>query len=235
MPLQFGDSLLVHGPAENFRYLQAERDFLVLTETGLSLRTHKTRIAAGIFLVTIIVAALNIIPIASAALFGALAMVISGCMTMDEAYQGVEWRTIFLIAGMLAFGAALNNSGAADWIGSLFGAGAAQMGPLGLAAGSFLLSAILSQFIGGQVAAVVVVPIAIVAAQQLGAEPRSITMAAALGCSMAFLTPISHASNVLVMGPGGYRWLDYLKVGLPLLAVLFVTVMLVLPVFWPLT
>ena len=105
---------------------------------------------------------------------------------------------------------------------------------MALAGGLFLLATALTQVLSGQVAAVVVTPVAIAAAQQIGADPRAVAMAAALGCSMAFMTPTSHPVNLFVMGPGGYRFRDFLRVGLPLTLLELAVVMLVLPIFWPL-
>jgi di/tricarboxylate transporter len=233
MRLQFGDALLVHGASERFSVLGADPDFLVLAEPDEPPRARKGWLAAGIMALALIAAAFNV-PIAIAMLLGALAMVITGCLTMDEAYRGVEWRAIFLIAGMLPASIALTRSGAAEWLGQSFVTGLAGWGPLALAGGMLLLATLLTQVMSGQVAAVVLAPIAITAAQHVGADPRAIAMAAVLGCSMSFLTPTGHPVNVFVAGPGGYRFRDFLRVGLPLTLLLFVTVLAVLPLFWPL-
>lgn len=233
MPLQFGDALLVHGDRSRFSVLQADPDFLVLAEPEEPVRTRKGWLAAAIMALALIAAALDV-PIAIAMLLGALGMVLTGCLTMDEAYRSVEWRAIFLIAGMLPAGIALTRSGATEWLGQVFVTALAGWGPLALDGGVLLLATLLTQVMSGQATAVVVAPIAIAAAQQVGANPRTIAMAAALGCSMSFLSPTGHPVNVFVMGPGGYRFRDFLRVGLPLTLLLFVTVLLVLPLFWPL-
>lgn len=233
MRLQFGDALLVHGPRESFSRLRADPDFLVLAQMDDPPRTHKGGLAASIMGLTLIAAAFNL-PIALTMMVGALAMVVAGCLTMDEAYRGVEWRAVFLIAGMLPAGIALTRSGAVEWLSQRFVAALAGWGPLALAGGMYLLAMLLAQVMSGQVAAVVLAPVAIVVAQHVGADPRAIAMAAALGCSTSFLTPTGHPVNVFVMGPGGYRFRDFLRVGLPLTLLLFVTVLGVLPWFWPL-
>ncbi|MBU0494458.1 MAG: SLC13 family permease [Chloroflexi bacterium] len=234
IPLQFGDALLVHGPRERIAVLRADPDFLVLAELDEPPRTQKGWLTVTIMALALIVTATNLLPIAEAMMLGALGMVIAGCLTMDEAYRAIEWRAIFLIAGMLPAGIALSRSGAADWLGHLLVTTLAGWGPLALAGGLFLLATLLTQVMSGQVAAVVLAPIAIAAARGLGTEPRAMAMATALGCSMAFLTPTGHPVNVFVMGPGGYRFRDFVRVGLPLTVLLFVTLLLVLPVFWPL-
>jgi di/tricarboxylate transporter len=234
MRLQFGDALLVHGSRERIAVLQSDPDFLVLAEPEGPPRARKGWLAAGIVALALLAAALNLLPIAEATMLGALGMVITGCLTMDEAYRAVEWRAIFLIAGMLPASIALAKSGATEWLGQLAVTTLAGWGPLALAGGMFLLATLLTQALSGQVTAVVVAPVAIAAAQQIGADPRAIAMATALGCSMAFLTPTSHPVNVFVMGPGGYRFRDFLRVGIPLALLEFVTVLFMLPLFWPL-
>jgi di/tricarboxylate transporter len=232
--LRFGDGLLVHGPRRRFSVLRADPDFLVLAEPEAPLRTKKEWLAAAIMAVTLLAAALNLLPIAEAMMLGALTMVLTGCLTMDEAYQAVEWRAIFLIAGMIPVGIALSKSGAAEWVSQLMVSLLAGREPLALAGGMFLLATLLTQGMSGQVAAVVVTPIAVAAAQQVGADPRALAMATALGCSTVFMTPTSHPVNVFVMGPGGYRFRDFVRVGAPLTLALFVSVLVLLPVFWPL-
>jgi di/tricarboxylate transporter len=161
-------------------------------------------------------------------------MIATGCLTMDEAYRAVEWRAIFLIAGMLPVGIALMRSGVAEWLGQLLVTGLSTWGPLALAGGMLVLTVLLSQVMSGQVTAVVLTPMAVAAAQQVGADPRAFAMAVAMGCGMVFMTPTAHPVNVFVMGPGGYRFRDFLRVGLPLTLLSCLTLLLVLPIFWPL-
>ncbi len=234
LPLRFGDALLVHGSRGAISMLRDDSDFLVLAEPEVTPRTQKGWLAAGIMVLTLAVAALDLLPISIAMTLGALSMVITGCLTMDEAYRSVEWRAIFLIAGMLPVGIALTKSGAAEWLSQLLVAALADWGPLALTGGLFLLTTLLTQVMSGQVSAVVLTPIAVAAAQQMGTDPRAMGMAVAMGCGMVFMTPTSHPVNVFVMGPGGYRFQDFARVGAPLTLLLFVTVMLTLPMAWPL-
>jgi di/tricarboxylate transporter len=133
---------------------------------------------------------------------------------------------------MLPAGIALTRSGTAEWLGQLLITALADGGLLALAGGMLLLATVLAQFRSGQAAAVVLTPIAVAAAQQTGAEPRAIAMTVAMGCCMVFMTPMSHPVNVFMMGPGGYSFRDFLRVGLPLTLLLFLTVLIVLPLFW---
>jgi di/tricarboxylate transporter len=235
LPLRFGDALLVHGPRHRVRVLQQEPDYIVLQQDDTpNVHPGKAGWAVGIMLVALILAAANVLPIAEAVMVGAVAMVLTGCLTMDEAYQSIEWRAIFIIAGMLPVSIAMNRTGAAEYMGQLLVSGLAPWGPVVLMAGIFVATTLLTQVMPGQVTAVVLAPIAISAAQKFGMNPYALAMAVALGTSMAFLTPLGHPVNILVMGTGGYKFSDYFKVGALLTLVLFVVVLVFLPIFWPL-
>jgi di/tricarboxylate transporter len=183
----------------------------------------------------LILAAFNPTLVGAIMLGAALLMVLVGILTMDQAYGAIEWRSVFLVAGMLPLGLAMTKSGAAGLMADKLIAVLGPAGPLALLAGLCLLTALLTQAMNGAAVATVVAPIAIHAAQQTGLDPRALAMGVALASSMAFLTPLGHPVNVLVMGPGGYRFRDYLKVGWPLLLLLFCVVMISLPIIWPLT
>jgi di/tricarboxylate transporter len=234
MKLRFGDALLIHGSREDLSVLRTDEDFLLLEEPSVSTRSGKGWLAGAIMTLTLIVAASSVLPFAVAMMLGALAMVVTRCLTMEEAYHSVGWKGIFLIAGMMPIGIALARSGAAEWVGELLVSLLAGWGSLALVAGILFLATVLSQVMSGQVTAVVLTPIAVAAAQQADADPRSMAMAVALGCGMVFVTPVSHPVNVFVAGPGGYRFRDFVRAGLPLTLVLFVVVLVLLPVFWPL-
>lgn len=235
LPLRFGDALLIHGPRDRVRVLQQEPDYIVLQQDDApNVHPGKAGWAVGIMLVALILAGANILPIAEAMMMGAVAMVLTGCLTMDEAYQSIEWRAIFIIAGMLPVSIAMDRTGAAQYVGQLLVSGLAPWGPLALMAGLFAVATLLTQVMPGQVTAVVLAPIAISAARNLGVNPYALAMTVALGTSMAFLTPLGHPVNILVMGTGGYKFSDYFKVGALLTVLLFVVVLVFLPIFWPL-
>lgn len=232
IPLQFGDALLVQGPRGKLRVLRAEPDFLVLAEPEEPVDTSRSRRAGLILVGALALAAFGVLPIAEATILGAVVMILAGCLKMDEAYRAIEWRAIFLIAGMLPLGIALDKSGAAGLLGGRLVEAVGRFGPLALAMGLFALTTLLVQAMGNVTTAVVLAPIAIAAAQHLGSDPRGFAMAVALGTSMGFLTPVSHPVNILVMGPGGYTFRDFAKVGWPLTVLLFVVVLICLPLFW---
>jgi di/tricarboxylate transporter len=235
LSLEFGDALLMHGPRDKIRLLQSEPDFIVLQpESGEAQRPAKAWLAAAIMLGTLIVMAAGWLPVAEAAFTGAVLMIVTKCLTMDEAYQAIEWRAVFLIAGMLPLGLALTSTGAAAWLGQALIQAFGGFGPLVLLSVIYLVAMLLTQFVSGQAAAVIVAPIALSAALQIHSSPYAFAMAAALACSTAFMTPIAHPVNLLVMGPGGYTPRDFFRVGLPLTVVVFIVMLLVLPRVWPL-
>jgi di/tricarboxylate transporter len=236
LSLQFGDVLLLQGQRQRLKVLRAEQDFIVLAngQEKTTVPSNKGWLALSIIGLTLLFAALSPTYIGEVMLGGALAMILAGMLTMDEAYQGIEWKSVLLIAGMLPMGIALTKTGAA----SLLAGGMVSLlqgtQPLLLLAAVFTLTALLTQAMNGAAVATVMAPIAIQAARQIGADPRALAMCVALDTSMAFLTPLGHPVNVLVMSSGGYRFRDYFNVGLPLTLLLFAVVMLLLPVFWPL-
>lgn len=233
--LQFGDALLLQGPRARLSLLGADNDLIVLAEgEGPPLRTRRRPLALAILAVTLVVAATGLVPIAETLLVGALMCVVTGCLSMDEAYASIEWRAVFLVGGMLPMGVALTKTGAAALMGHWLIATMGGYGPLGLLAGLFVFTVVLTQIIpGGSATPLVVAPIAFSAAQVAGVDPRAFVMAVALATSTSILTPFAHPVNVLVMGPGGYQLRDYLRVGLPLVLLMFVLVMLLLPQVWP--
>jgi di/tricarboxylate transporter len=238
LPLQFGDALLLQGPRERIALLATEPDLIVLAgeaERSPAPKPEKSRVAIGIMAVTLLLATLNPVLIGEIMLAGALVMVVSRLLTMDQVYGAIEWRTIFLVAGLLPLGLAMEQSGAAALMAERLVAWLEPFGPPALLAGLALLAVLLVQVINGAAVASVITPVAIQAAQQTGLDPRALAMGVALACSMAFMTPLGHAVNILVMGPAGYRFSDFFRIGLPLTVVVFTVMMVLLPLFWPLT
>lgn len=233
MKLRFGDALLVFGPRRRLQLLGKERGFLALREdVQQAPRLEKIPLAIAIMAGVILSVIFGWLPISVSAVAGATLMVLSGCLNMEEAYNSIEWRAVFLIAGMLPLGIALETTGTARYLGegvvSLMG----SMSPRILLAGLYMLAALASQFMPNPAVAVLLAPIALNAANQLGISPYPLMMGVALSASAAYLSPVGHPANMLVMGPGGYRFGDYIRVGLPLTLVTLAVVVLILPVFW---
>jgi di/tricarboxylate transporter len=233
--LRLGDTLLVQGPRQNIRVLQREVDFVVLSDVDVveTIRSKKAPIAVAIMAVMLGTVLVGWLPIAAAALLAGILMVLTGCLTMDEAYQSIEWKAVFLVAGTLPLGIAMEKTGTAEFLARLMYDAIGGLGPMALFAGFYILTNVLTQFMSNAASTVLIAPIAIDAAYQAGSEPHALLMAVAVAASAGFLTPVAHQSNVLVMGPGGYRFSDYFKVGLPLNILVFLVALLIVPLIWP--
>lgn len=232
--LQVGDALLMVGPIRAIKALAEERDFLVL-QSSHAYRPpvpHKAKWALLITALVLLVSIFEIVPIAVAMLAGAVAVVLTGCLNMDDAYRAVEWRVVFLIAGMLPISIAMTNTGLATRIGDGLVNLLAPFGPLALIAGLFLLTVLVIQVMAGQVAALIIGPIAVSAALQVGLRPEAVAVAVAMACSAAFISPLGHPVNVLMMGPGGYTFRDFVKVGLGMTMITLVVLLIGMMLFW---
>jgi di/tricarboxylate transporter len=232
--LAVGDALLMVGPASKIKNLAQERDFIVLQSSHIHRppRPEKAGVSLLITGIVFLLAVLEIIPLPLVMLGGGAAMVLSGCINMDEAYRAVEWRVVFLIAGMLPISAAMVHTGLATRLGDALISNILPLGPLALIGGVFLLTVVITQLIGGQVSALIIGPIALTTAIEVGIHPQAMAVAVAIGCSTAFLTPIAHPVNVLMMGPGAYTFSDFFKVGLGMTLVTFAVLIVCLVVIW---
>lgn len=234
MALQFGDALLLYGPRDRAQMLGTEPDFLVLTAGAQEVpRREKAPLALLIMAAVLIPAIAGWLPIAIAAVMGMVLMILTGCLTMEEAYRAIEWKAVFLIAGMLPLGIALERSGAAHWVAGGLVAVTGGWGVLAVMAGLGLIAVLASQAMPNPAIAVLLAPIAISTAVDLGVSPYPLLMMVAVAASAAFLSPVGHSSNLLIMGPGGYRFTDYVRVGLPLTIVVLAVALLVIPLVWP--
>jgi di/tricarboxylate transporter len=233
LKLKVGDALLVQGTAARLQLLQKDRDLVLLEEDpDAVLKPKRFALALGITLVTLATAAADVFPTAVVIFVGAIVLVITGCLEMNDAYQSIEWKAIFLIAGMWPLSTAIRTSGLAGLtVNGILGiTGAAT--PLLIALALILLALLFTQITGGQVAALILAPLALAAAGNTGADPRALAMAVALGCSLAFPTPFGHPVNIMVMSPGGYTVRDYLRIGLPLTGLIVGVILLGLHFFW---
>jgi di/tricarboxylate transporter len=236
LPLRAGDALLVQGAAARLQLLREERDYVLLEEdVEAVMRPAKSRLAGLIAFITLSIAATGIMPVSLAALSGAALMLVTGCLTMDDAFRSVEWKAVFLIAGIWPLGIAMTTSGMADQVSGWLLQALGGVGPLAAAAVMMLAATVLNQLMGGQTAVpIILAPIALAIAPGVGADPRAMAMAVALGSSLAFLTPVGHPVNTLVMGSGGYTVRDYLRVGAPLTLIVFGVALLGLYFIWAL-
>ena len=233
--LQFGDNLLLQGPRDRIPSLQQGNDFLVLEAINIPKNVkHKMPIAIAILVSVIGLVIFAKLDISLAMVMGAVAMVLTGCLSIEEAHESIDWRTVFLVAGMLPLGIAMESTGAARFIADLMLNAIGGWGPYAALAGVYLLAALITQPMSNAAAMVLVVPIAIDTAQALGANHLAFVLAVVVGGVTSFLTPVGHKANVLVFGPGGYKFFDYARVGLLLTVFLFINTMIALPIFFPL-
>lgn len=234
LALQLGDALLLQGDRGRLAGLRAEPDLILLDRPDDEIIPPPRRqgwMALAVMVGTLALAASGLLPVAEVMMGGALAMVLTGALNMDQAYRAIEWKSVFLVAGMLPMGLALTKTGAAALITQELIELVGDAAPWVLFAGLVLLALLLTQAMNGAAVAAIVAPVAIKAAQQTGADPHALAMGVALATSMAFLTPLGHPVNTLVMGPGGYRFRDYVRVGLPLTAILFGLIVLLVPLW----
>ncbi|MDJ0926461.1 MAG: SLC13 family permease [Gammaproteobacteria bacterium] len=234
--LQFGDALLLVGPRQKLLLLNEDRNLLVITPIGAPpADTRRAPLAAGIMLAVIAVVLADLLPISVAAVVGGSAMILTGCLTMEQAYRAIDWRAVFLIAGMLPLGIAMQETGTATMLANSVMAALGDLGPWPVIMGLYGVTALATMIIPTAALVVLMSPIVLSACADMGIMPQTAMMAVAMAASASFTSPISHPANILVMGPGGYKFSDYIKIGVPLTLVIFVAVMLLLPVFWPIT
>jgi len=232
--LRFGDVLLLQGTQQKALHLGKEHGFLLLGGVQqASYFPRKAPIAIATLIGVVLLAATGMLPIMLSATLGALVLVLCNCLTPKEAYESIDWAIILLIAGTLPLGIAMEKSGAAKLLADMIVGGVGPLGPWAVLAGLFLVTFLLTSIMSNAAAAVLVAPIAFNAALDLSIHPKPLFMAVAIAASTCFMTPISHQSNALVMGPGGYRFLDYTKVGAPLNLLVMLIATLVIPLLYP--
>jgi di/tricarboxylate transporter len=235
LPLHHGDSILIYGDRTRIKILADEGEFVILSqEIQDAPRRDKALLAAVIMAAVVAAAGLRLVSVEIAAIAGAAAMVLTRCLNMEEAQRSIQWPVVFLIAGMLPLGIALQNSGTAQFIGAQVFAHAGVWSTPQLLAVIFIVSNLLAQVIPPPVVAVIVASLMLNSTASLPASPQAMLLTIAMGSAMPFLSPISHPANLLVMGPGGYRFTDYTKVGFLLTLLVLGVAVVALPYFWPL-
>ena len=232
--VQLGDVLLVQGHRSNIAAMEADQAFRVIGKvTDKSANLERAPIAILAFAGSLLLATLNIFSLPVAIMLGVFVVFVTRCITPEEAYREVEWKALILIACMLGVGKALESSGAAAYLAGQIVTWLGEANPIWLLAGFFTLTMLLTQPMSNQAAAVVVVPIALQTAVQLGLNPRAFAVMIAVGASCSYLTPLE-PSCLMVYGPGRYRFGDFLKVGSLLTLIIFLIAIVLVPVLWPL-
>ncbi|HVL71741.1 MAG TPA: SLC13 family permease [Beijerinckiaceae bacterium] len=232
--LTFGDTLLLEGPAEGLRRLFERRVLVNLTEpTQRPFRRDKAPIALAAIASVMVLAGLEVLPIEALALIAATVVVATGCLTPDEAYEAIDWRILMLIFGMLGLGLALEKTGAAKLIVGHIAGATAGMGPMVVLAMIYFVTSSLTETISNNAAAILLTPIAIGLAAQMGVDPRPFVMAVLFAASASFATPIGYQTNTFVYSAGGYRFADFLRVGVPLNILMWIAATVLIPWWWP--
>ncbi|MCH2468161.1 MAG: SLC13 family permease [Gemmatimonadetes bacterium] len=233
--LMSGDTLLIEVPNSRIPYLIQQRVFLVASKAGIP-QFDLPKAAKGVAIVVSVItsAALGWLSIASAAAAGALLIVLSKCISMEEAYAAIEWNVLFLLAGMLALSIAMEKTGTsamlAGGIVDVFGA----MGPRALVAAFFGATMLLTSVMSNQATVALLIPVAITTAYSIDANPRTFIFAVMFAASSSFMTPVGYQTNTMIYGPGQYTFNDFLRVGTPLSLIFWVLGTLLIPWFWPL-
>lgn len=234
LPLQYGDAFLCYGTREGFELLAKERDYIVLRQDVQEKpRLEKAPFAAIIMLAVVALVIAGLLPISIAAIAGAATMVLTRCLTMDEAHRSIDWKAIFLIAAMMPLGFAMRDSGAAQFLADIVVRVAGPFGNLAILGGLMALTLLINPFMPAVVNAVIMTPIGLATATSLGVSPYPFVMGIAYMVAACFMTPVSHPANLLVMSPGGYRFTDFLKNGIPFAILTFVVSLILLPLVFP--
>ena len=238
--LQAFDTLLIYGPIEKIKELSDSGDFIVLGEIEATLQKHKYWwVSVAVIFCAIILAALGIVPILKGALIGAIFLLVIKVITANEAYQSINWQVIVLIAALIPLGIVIQKSGTAFWIATVLNDIANAFNPLVrptvMLSLVYLVTIILTEMTSNAATAIIMTPIAISAAQQMGLDPRTFVFAVCFAASASFITPIGYQTNLMVYGPGGYKFTDYVRVGLPLAIVLWCIATWLIPILWPFT
>jgi len=217
VPLRFGDLLLVQGPKQSFVGLQNSRDLLVFEQRDMeSLRREKAGIAVAIGVGVVLVAAFNLLPILVSALAGVVLMVVTGCLKPGEVYSAVRWDIIFLLAGLIPLGIAMENSGTTKWLADNLVSLGSNFSPYWMLTFFFLITALLTEVLSNNASVVLLLPISVQVAQTLDLNPFAFMFAVTFAASNSFMTPIGYQTNTMVYSAGGYRFLDFFRVGAPL-------------------
>ncbi len=232
--LEAGDLLLVHGTVPDLDALVEETGLVPL---GAVRRPTKPRpralFAVGVLIAVVAVAGLGLLPIMTAALTGVLLMVFTRCVRLEEIYAELDWTVIFLLAGVIPLGVAMDKTGAAQGLADAVAETVGPLGPHFTVAAFYLLTSLLTSVMSNNATAVVMTPIALLTAGDLGMNPYALVVAVMFGASASFMTPVGYQTNTLIYGPGGYRFLDFIKVGTPLNMLLLVAASILIPLFWP--
>ena len=232
--LNSGDTLLLQGHKDDVVRLMSSAQVIVTNElTDLYFRKDRAIAAVAVTVTLIVLAAFNIVPIMVAAAIGAVGMVLTRCLTVEEVYNAIDWRIIFLLGGIIPLGVAMESSGAALLLADTILQPLLEWGPLPLLAAIYIITAILTELMSNNATAAILAPIVIMLAGAINADPRPFLIAITFAASTSFATPIGYQTNTMVYAPGGYRFTDFTRIGLPLNIIFWIVAVALIPLFWP--
>ncbi len=234
--LQAGDTLLLQGRPGFLETFSENPDFLMLNELEVSkLRTEKAFLALGVVASVVLLAAFGVMPILVSALVGVLVMVLTGCINVQEAYDAIDWFVIFLLAGVIPLGIVMEKTGTADFLANGIVQVSESLGPVAVVSVFYLIATIFAAIMSHNAAIILLLPIGVASAHEMGLEPRAFIMAITFAAASSLATPFGYHTNLMVYGPGGYKFADYMRIGIPLNIILWIIASFLIPVFWPLT
>jgi di/tricarboxylate transporter len=229
-----GDSLLMEVRTDRYKQLRQNTSFIIISDNEQpSYRKNKLVLALLIVAGVVLTATLGILPIVVGAIIGAVLLVLTGCLTMEDAYEAIQWRIIFLLAGVLSLEAAMEHSGAAPLISSKIIAAVGAWGPVALLSAFYLMTFVFTEIMSNSATAALLTPVAIATAKTMQVSPRPFLVAVMFAASASFMTPVGYQTNTLIYGPGQYKFADFLRVGTPLNLLFWLIATLLIPYFWP--
>ena len=232
--LKAGDALLIEIRKEDYNELINNKTFVFVSNLEFP-KYRKSKIIPTLLIITgiILSATLEIIPIMVSAIIGSILLIITKCITLEEAYKSIEWNVIFLLGGILSLGIALEKTGAALLISNKLIEVLGDFGPYAIIAAFYLLTSLLTETMSNNATAVLLAPIAIAASATLGLSPKPFLMAITFAASASFMTPVGYQTNTMIYGVGQYKFSDFLKVGTPLNLIFWILATIFIPIFFP--
>ena len=232
------DTLLVYGPENKVKELSKTGEFVVLGEVDAELRKQRFWwMAIVVILGTITLAALGVMPIVKSAMLGVVILLALKILSPQESYQSINWQVIILISALIPVGIVIQKTGTAEWIAGLISSATRsvpiELQPKVLLALIYFITIFLTEISSNAATAIIMTPIALAVAQQMGFDPRAFVFAVAFAASASFITPVGYQTNLMVYGPGGYKFSDYIRVGFPLALIFWVMAIFILPILWP--
>lgn len=230
--MSLGDSLLIQTHEAQVLNLRRDDDLIVLNEVPGSALRHKAPLAIGILAAVVGMAAFDVVPILVAALLGCVALVMTRILRPEDVYRSINWQVIFLLAGVLPLGIAMHTSGAAGFIAEHTVSLVGDMGPVAMLAALYVLTAVMTEVMSNAAAAVLLAPIAISTAAQIGVDPQPFLMAITFAASTGFSTPVGYQTNMMIYNPGGYKYTDFMRAGMPLNTIFCILSVIFIPRMW---